>query len=157
MAKETIKITTLIGAGSVCDGDFKCSGSARVDGTINGNVDIDGVLVLGTVGKINGDIHAKSVQIGGEVVGDIIAPEKAEITSTGKVIGNLNTKVIVIDENAIFQGAVNMNQEVPERRNKGFAFMKAVKDGKKSAAATVAEALREAEAENAEEVKTEDI
>ena len=67
MSKEAIKISTLIGAGSVCDGDFKCPGSARIDGTINGNVEIDGVLVLGAVGKINGDILAKAVQIGGEV------------------------------------------------------------------------------------------
>ncbi len=157
MAKtETIKISTLIGAGSVCDGDFRCSGSARIDGTVNGNVDVDGTLIIGTVGKINGDVLAKSVQVGGEVVGDINAPERAELTATAKVLGNLTTNVIVIDENAVFQGSVNMNQEVPERKNKGFAFKKAVKEGKKSAAVAVAEALKEVEAESGE-VKTLDI
>ena len=155
MSKEAIKISTLIGAGSVCDGDFKCPGSARIDGTINGNVEIDGVLVLGAVGKINGDILAKAVQIGGEVNGDINAPEKAELTSTAKVIGNLTTNVIVFDENAVFQGAVNMNQEAPAR-NKGFAFKKTVKEEKKSAAFAVAEALKEAEADG-EEIPTEEV
>ncbi len=150
MAKETIKISTLIGSGSVCDGDFKCTGSARIDGTVNGNADIDGTLVIGTMGKVIGDIKAKSVQVGGEVNGDIVSPDKAEIMATAKVIGNITTNVIVIDENAIFQGAVNMNQEVPERKSKGFAFKKALKEGQKSAAAAVAEALKEAEAENSE-------
>ena len=156
MAKETIKITSLIGMGSVCDGDFKCAGSARIDGTVNGNVEVDGMLILGAVGKINGNVKAKSVQIGGEVLGDITAPERAELTVTAKVIGDLTTGVIIIDENAVFQGSVNMNQEVPEKRNKGFAYKKAVKEGRRSAAEAVAEALREAEAEKGE-LKTEEV
>lgn len=154
MAKETIKITTLIGAGSICDGDFKCSGSCRIDGTINGNVEIDGMLILGAVGKINGDIIAKGVQIGGEVVGDITSPERAELTSTAKVIGNLTTNVIIIDENAVFQGAVNMNQEAPAR--KGFAFKKTVKEDKKTAAIAVSEALKAVDGDT-DSIATEEI
>ncbi|MCR4618371.1 MAG: polymer-forming cytoskeletal protein [Lachnospiraceae bacterium] len=155
MAKEVIKISTLIAAGSVSEGDFKCPGSARIDGCINGNVEVDGMLILGAVGKINGNILAKSVQIGGEVVGDIVSPEKAELTNTAKVIGNLTTNVIVIDENAVFQGAVNMNQETPARTH-GFAFKKVVKEDKKTAAMAVSEALKEAEKDN-EDIDTEQV
>ncbi len=155
MAKETIKISTLIGAGSTCDGDFKCSGSCRIDGTVNGNVEIDGMLILGAVGKVNGDILAKGVQIGGEVVGDITSPERAELTSTAKVIGNLTTNVIIIDENAVFEGAVNMNQEAPAR-NKGFAFKKTVKEDKKTAAIAVSEALRAVDGDT-DNIATEDL
>ena len=156
MAKEVIKISTLIGSGSVCDGDFRCPGSARIDGTVNGDVNVDGVLVVGTLGKVNGDVFAKSVQIGGEVVGDVKAPERAELTATARVLGNLTTNVIVIDENAVFQGSINMNQEIPDRKEKGFAFRKAVKEGKKSASLAVSEALKAAEGDG-EEIKTEEI
>lgn len=150
MANETIKITTLIGQGSVCGGDFNCPGSARIDGTVNGNVVVEGTLILGSAGTVYGDITAKAVQIGGEVDGNIIAPDRAELTATAKVIGDLNTNVIVIDEKAIFQGNINMNQEVSEKRARNAAYRKAVRNGKKSAAVAVAEALRQVELNQSE-------
>lgn len=155
MAKnETIKIATLIGQGSVCDGDFKCNGSVRIDGTVNGEVTVSGMLVLGAAGEINGNITAKAVQIGGQVTGDINAPERAELTSTSKVIGNVTTNLIVIDENAVFQGAVNMNQDAPERKG-GYLLRKAIRSGKRTAESAVNDALKDIESDS--DITTESV
>ena len=107
--KDVVKLSSLLGPGSICDGDFVSAGSARIDGTVNGNVSVEGTLILGSTGVINGSVEAKSVQIAGEVNGNIYAPEHAELTSTAKVIGDLATAVIVIDENAVFQGQIDMS------------------------------------------------
>lgn len=150
--KELI-ITTLIGKGAECGGDFSASGSARVDGCINGNVTVTGTLIVGVTGSINGDISAQAAIIGGEVIGNVTASERTELTQTARVIGDINTDIIVIDEKAIFQGGCNMNQETGSKRPKPAA--RAVRAGKKSAKEAIAEALKEVEEESREAVSEE--
>lgn len=145
--KELI-ITTLIGYGAECNGDFSAKGSARVDGCVNGNVTVTGTLIVGVTGSINGDISAQSVIIGGEVIGNVKAAERTELTQTARLIGDITTEIIVIDEKAIFQGGCNMNQETTGKRQKPAA--KAIRAGKKTAKEAIAEALKEVEEESRE-------
>ena len=140
--EKQIKITTMVGEKSEIHGDFSVQGSARIDGKVDGNVTVTGTLIVGAAGCIIGNVSAEAVLIGGEVQGDVQAPEKAELTATAKVLGDIATKVIVIDENAVFQGKCDMNQTEPTRKAKGRAT-KAVKAGRKSAKAAIAEALKE--------------
>lgn len=145
-----VKITTLLGAGSEVKGDFNAEGSVRIDGTINGNVTITGTLIIGAGGSVSGNVSAQSVMVGGEILGDITASEKTELTSTAKVLGNISTNVIVIDENAIFQGKCDMKQEVPAGLSKA-ANSRAVRAGRRSAKAAIAEALKEVKEEEMRE------
>ena len=69
------KMSTLIGAGAELTGDFTLDGSARIDGKIGGNVTVTGNLILGAGSIVTGDVQAASVLIGGEVTGNITAPE----------------------------------------------------------------------------------
>ena len=84
------------------------------------------------------------------MTGNITAPEKAELTASAKVLGDIATKVIVIDEHAVFQGKIDMNQTVPDRKGKA-RTAKAVRAGRKSAKAAIAEALKEVEEEEKRE------
>ena len=128
--KSEIRITTIIGKDAECNGDFSSGGSVRIDGTVNGNINVAETVILGATGVINGDIEAKVAIIGGEIIGSINAPEKTELTSTARVLGDITTKTIVIDE-------------VSGKRAKPSS--KAVKAGKKSAKEAIDEVLREAE------------
>lgn len=147
--KKNTTITTIIGKGAECSGDFSAEGSVRVDGTINGDVKVTGTLIVGAAGSISGDVEAQCAVIGGEIIGDLTVTDRTELTSTARLIGNISTVVIVIDENAIFQGSCNMNQEVPGKRPKPSS--KAIKAGKRSAKEAIEEALKEVEAANREE------
>ena len=147
--KNEIKITAIIGKDAECNGDFSSGGSVRVDGTINGDVNVGETLIVGATGVINGGVVAKAAIIGGEIQGNINAPERTELTSTARVLGDITTNVRVIDENAVFQGRCDMNQEVPGKRTRPSA--RALRAGKKSAKAAIAEALREVEEANREE------
>ena len=108
-----VQITTLLGRGTQIKGNLNVEGSARIDGRIDGDVTASGHLIIGTGAVVMGDVKAQSVLIGGEVRGNILCPEKAELASTAKVFGNIATGEIVIDEHATFQGKCNMNQAVP--------------------------------------------
>jgi len=156
---KEVKIGTLLGKGAVLHGNFSAPESARIDGRVNGDVTVEGTLVVGSTGAITGNVIAEAVLIGGEVLGDISAPEKAELTATAKVLGDIATKIIVIDENAVFQGKVDMNQNVPENtpgvKTKKLA-LKPVGTGKKNAKAAIAEALREVAEKEQEEAEAEE-
>ena len=112
--EEEIKLTTLIGEDAKLVGNFSVLGSARIDGYIEGNASAAGMLIIGVNGKICGGISAETVIVGGEVQGNIIATKRAELTNTAKVVGDIQTEVIVIDEHAVFQGKCNMG-ETPQQ------------------------------------------
>lgn len=141
--KNEMRITTIIGKDAECNGDFSSGGSVRIDGTVNGDINVAETVILGATGVVNGDIVTKVAIIGGEIYGSINAPEKTELTSTARVLGDIVTNTIVIDENAIFQGSCNMNQEVPGKRPRPSA--RAVKANKRTAKAAIEEALKEVE------------
>ena len=103
------QVGTIIGPGAVLDGPLTTKDSTRIDGTVKGNVTISGALIVGQEGKITGTVSAMNAYIAGEVTGNISAPQgKVEISDTGKVIGNVSCKGIVIDENAVFSGQCDM-------------------------------------------------
>lgn len=154
MKGKEIQITTIIGRGTECNGDFSADSSVRIDGVINGNVTVTGALTVGATGRVLGDVKAQSLIVGGEINGNVEAPERVEMTATARVIGDIRTSVIVIDEKAIFQGKCDMNQEVSAKKAKPAA--KAVRASKKTAKAAIAEALKEvAAAEKKDEAKVE--
>ena len=103
------QVGTIIGPGAVLDGPLTTKDSTRIDGTVKGNVTISGALIVGQEGKITGTISAMNAYIAGEVTGNITAPQgKVEISDTGKVIGDITCKGIIIDENAVFSGQCDM-------------------------------------------------
>lgn len=148
MRKRETQISTIIGMSAVCEGDFSSGGSIRIDGTVNGNVTVADTLIVGASGCIHGDIAAQKVVIGGEVYGNLNVPEKIELTSTARVIGDMTTGGLVIDEKAVFQGRCDMNQDASKKVRPN---NRAVKAMKKTAKSAIAEALREVEAGSAEE------
>ena len=103
------QVGTIIGPGAVIDGPLTTKDSTRIDGTIKGNVNISGALIVGQEGKIFGTASGVNIYIAGEVNGNLSAPQgKVEISDTGKVVGDVICKGIIIDENAIFQGRCEM-------------------------------------------------
>ena len=150
MRKKETQISTIIGMGAECNGDFSSSGSVRIDGTVNGNVIVADTVIVGASGCIHGDINSQKVIVGGEVYGYLNVPEKVELTSTARVIGDLTTSGLVIDEKAVFQGRCDMNQDAAKKVKPN---NKAVKAMKKSAKSAIVEALKEVEEGSTEEAR----
>lgn len=107
-ADTRAKIGTLIGKGAVFDGNLTAPETVRVDGTLNGNCNCKELLIVGVDGKINGDIISQNVIISGKVDGDIEAKGKLELLSTGKLVGNITARSLVVDEDACFDGRCTM-------------------------------------------------
>src|SRR4030095_13152607 len=65
-------------------------------------------LAVGAEGKVQGDIVARSVRIGGRVVGNVQGHEKVEILPTGRLEGDVAAPRVVLAEGAFFKGKVEM-------------------------------------------------
>lgn len=93
------------------DGSIHAKEAVRVEGTVNGDVETDGALIISSSGKVKGNVKGSSIIIGGSLEGDLTSGGRTEVASTGKVIGNIRTKSLIVDENAVFQGQCIMNAE----------------------------------------------
>lgn len=101
---DDISINTLIGPGSFVSGDIKINGFIRIDGDIKGKIESSSNIIIGERAKIQGNITASSIVVGGIVLGDITAPKGIKLLSTSVVIGDIITKSIQIENDAIFNG-----------------------------------------------------
>ncbi|MCM1174947.1 MAG: polymer-forming cytoskeletal protein [Blautia sp.] len=133
------KIGTVIGPGAVFDGNLDAPESVRVDGTINGNCICKELLIVGVEGKINGDIVSQNVVISGKIEGDIVAHGKLELHSTGKLVGNITARSLVVDEDASFDGRCTMTTGAAEDASSSIFDKDREKDNQNSQNNTSAE------------------
>ena len=103
-------LNTIIGKGTVVDGDVKVNSSLRVDGRIKGRVTTSDSLIVGKEGEIEGDISVKNAIVGGKVRGKIHASGKVVLEAQSYFQGELKTAKLVIDEGAVFEGVCSMGQ-----------------------------------------------
>lgn len=98
------KISTFLGEGTELEGFLRLSGTLRLDGHFKGEISGAGALIVGEGAKIESDIYVSNLLNSGEIQGNAIADEKIEIRNGGKVIGSIQTPVLVVDEGAIIEG-----------------------------------------------------
>ena len=99
---------SVIGHDNVFSGELRSDGLLRIDGDYKGVIRGHGVVVVGQRGRIQGDIYARKVRVGGKVKGNIYALERVDILSTGKVIGDVYTKRCQLEEGMNFTGRGNI-------------------------------------------------
>jgi len=101
---------TIIGKGFTIEtARFSCGDdeSMRIDGTVIGNIDIDGVLNVSDSGFVDGNINAGSVRIAGRVTGNIECAYALHLASTADVVGDIITAALIVDDGAILVGTCN--------------------------------------------------
>ncbi len=98
------KVNTMIGNETIFRGTFVVEGAIRIDGMYEGNIKTKDLVIVGSTGKVKGDIYGETVVIGGAVKGNIFAMKNIVLLSTAKVIGDLTATKILMDEGAKFKG-----------------------------------------------------
>jgi len=109
-SRNTEKLESFVGSNSHFKGDIKTKGTLRIDGTLEGNVEADWV-VLGERARLKGNVNARGVIAGGRIEGTITSREVLEIRPKGLVIGDISTAKLTVVEGGILQGRSTMQQE----------------------------------------------
>ncbi|MCB1324055.1 MAG: polymer-forming cytoskeletal protein [Spirochaetales bacterium] len=106
---ETLIVNSLIGEGSEFRGEFKVKDLIRIDGYFKGNIITDGKVLVGQSGLVETDIRAGIVVVGGEVRGSIHATQRVILLSTCRLIGDIATKTLLVEDGVVFQGRCTIN------------------------------------------------
>ena len=99
-------INTIIGPNTNFTGDIEAGGFTRIDGSIMGNVNASGRVVIGERARMKSDVRGTAITIGGVVYGNVIAAESLVVLSTALVLGDVITRRIQADEGCLIHGKV---------------------------------------------------
>ena len=111
------RVSSVIGAKTVVEGTLKGYELLRIDGLVKGKVESDGKVIIGRGGMVEGTVEAVEIFVGGTINGNLFASEKVEANPTGEIYGDICTKRLIVDDNAIFEGRCKMlkeNESLPE-------------------------------------------
>lgn len=99
---------TVISKGVKIEGKLSCSGNIRLDGEVQGDISSQGVVIIGEFGKVNGQINADNITIGGKVTGTVKAKDKVVLEAKANLKGDITTKTLMVEAGAIFNGNTKM-------------------------------------------------
>lgn len=105
--------TSIIAEGMVLTGDLVSQHALRVDGEICGNINCAEKLIVGSQGFVNGDVVSKEVILMGRIKGDIRASESLVLKGKARLDGNVKTRMLSVEPEAVFNGCCNMDAEEP--------------------------------------------
>lgn len=102
------EVETVVGPSVNVEGDFASEGNIIVKGTVAGSVHTSRFLSVEMGAKIMANVRAGSAKIAGEVKGNLKVRESLELTSTARVMGDIEVKVLSIEPGALLFGKVTM-------------------------------------------------
>ena len=107
-SKPQNRIDSLIGEGTVVEGNVVFSGGLRIDGEVRGNVvaadDQPTTLVLSERARVEGEIRVSHAVVNGTVVGPVFAGEYVELQPKCNVTGDVHYKTLEIQLGAVVEG-----------------------------------------------------
>jgi cytoskeletal protein CcmA (bactofilin family) len=110
--RATERVDSVLGAGITWRGEINGTGGVRIEGAFDGQITVNGVVVVGEQGRVTSEhIRAVSVIVSGSVKGDITAP-RVEIGRTGRVWGDVTTVSFSTEEGAFLRGQITMHEEL---------------------------------------------
>ncbi len=105
-------VTSVLGPGILWQGNLKGRGGVRIDGAFEGQIAVDGLVVIGENGRVTCDnLRARTVVVAGAMRGNITA-EKLEIRASGRVWGDVVTTSFVTEDGAFLRGQIRMEDEL---------------------------------------------
>ncbi|AFN73523.1 hypothetical protein MROS_0279 [Melioribacter roseus P3M-2] len=100
---------SIISNGVRIEGNINSEGNVRIDGIVKGNLSVNGNLTMGEQAQVIGEIKARNVITNGKVEGKIIAAEKLRLESKAVIKGDIVSRVLIVEEGAVFDGNSSMN------------------------------------------------
>ncbi len=103
------RIDSLIGVGTLVEGNIRFTGGLRIDGEVKGNVEAaegasSSMLVLSEQARIEGAVSVAHLVSNGTVVGQVTVTEMLEMQSRAKVVGDVNYELIEMHQGAVIEG-----------------------------------------------------
>jgi cytoskeletal protein CcmA (bactofilin family) len=117
-------------------GQLSFQGAARIDGSVDGEIQCQGTLTIGEGADIRAKVSGRVVILRGKVEGNVTAKERLELIAPARLIGNVDTPRLLITEGVVFDG----NCAMGTTKQKGGSTSQIVSPDKPAAQVTMLQA-----------------
>jgi cytoskeletal protein CcmA (bactofilin family) len=98
-----------LGPDAEVTGKLSFSDATRLEGKLTGEVRGADLLVIGSRATVDASVQAERLVVLGNVKGDVIGKASVEIRAGGRLVGDVQTKSLVIEEGGVLEGRVAMS------------------------------------------------
>jgi cytoskeletal protein CcmA (bactofilin family) len=105
---EGVEVESLIGERTSFEGTLRTEGSVRLLGSIQGEIESKSTIIVEEKAHVTARLTGAQVTIGGQVDGQIFCDGRVEIRPTGRVTGEINAGLLIVQEGAYFDGSSKM-------------------------------------------------
>ena len=97
-----------LGPDAEVTGKLSFATPTRIEGKLKGELRATDLLVIGAQAVVQANVHAEKLVVLGEVRGQVQGASRVEICSGGRLFGDVETKALVVQEGATFEGRCKM-------------------------------------------------
>jgi cytoskeletal protein CcmA (bactofilin family) len=103
-------------------GDIVTLGDLRIEGKVDGSILCSGKVIIDNYAEVRGPVKARWIDLIGFCKGEIYASEGIILASKSVLEGNLLTKTIVINKDAVIDGNIKIEKSLPDLDIDQFGF-----------------------------------
>lgn len=113
------KVSTVIGEGTVVNGDLVFAGGLHLDGAIRGDISAqeneEVTLTISEKGEVVGDVRVSNMVLNGAVVGDVYVTGRVELAPKARVTGSLYYNLLEMAMGAEVNGQLIHSDGEPKK------------------------------------------
>ena len=119
-AEATSGRAATIGKAVVIKGEIQSREDLYIDGEVEGSIDMpDNKLTIGASGRVKAGVKARELVVLGTIHGNVEILDKTEIRKEAKLVGDIRTVRITIEDGAYFKGSIDIARpEAAKPQNK---------------------------------------
>ena len=106
-AEETAA-DTIVGPQSYFTGTFRSEKDLRIEGTLEGEIDCRGTVIVAKDATLSATVRARNIEIAGSVTGDVFIEERLHLRSSGEMRGQSHAASFIVEEGGYFEGEMKM-------------------------------------------------
>lgn len=106
---DAIRGSATLGKSVVIKGQIFSREDLTLDGEVEGTVELqEHRLTIGPNGKVSAAVKAREIVVLGTIHGNVEASDKIDIRKDAKLVGDIRTARIVIEDGAYFKGNIDI-------------------------------------------------
>jgi cytoskeletal protein CcmA (bactofilin family) len=113
---KNLPSVNMISEGTSLEGTIKTQNDIRIAGTVNGEANAKGKVIVSSSGKIKGNIEASDADVAGKVDGQIKVSNKLVLRDSALVEGDIYTETLLVEEGAQINGEFRMTENKPSAK-----------------------------------------
>jgi cytoskeletal protein CcmA (bactofilin family) len=105
---------SVIGPDDFFDGRYRSERGVRIQGNARGSIESRQYIFVEGGAQVEADLSAEDITISGDFKGKISCRRRLEVTSTGKIQGQVQTVLLVVQEGGALDGELHMRVDQAE-------------------------------------------